>query len=149
MSPLSGENCHVHEEILCCLNIAIQEFTWKKNLIFKQSAAPTLANARWRRHRPAAGGGAWACWDKIYIQIYFHKHTLKMSLIVLYHFIFVQKASFETNFRSKGLCKIGNIIFGLARDRTSVCNSTIYFYYCSTKHTKGLFTYHRKYGTFT
>ena len=30
-------------KILCCLNIAIQEFTWQNNLIFKQSAAPTLA----------------------------------------------------------------------------------------------------------
>ena len=46
--------------------------TWKyfidvkyfENLIFKQSAAPTLANARLRRHRPSAGGGAWACWDE-------------------------------------------------------------------------------------
>ena len=40
----------------------------------------------------------------IYIQIYFHKHTLNMSLlIVLYYFIFVQKTSFVTNFRL--ICK--------------------------------------------
>ena len=33
---------YVHDRILCCLNIATQEFTWKK-WVFKQSAAPTLA----------------------------------------------------------------------------------------------------------
>ena len=63
LSPICDKNCHVHEKILSFLYIATQEFTWKKKAIFKQSAAPTLANARLRRHRPSAGGGAWACWD--------------------------------------------------------------------------------------
>ena len=34
---------YVHDKILCCLNIAIQEFPRKKKGIFKQNAAPTLA----------------------------------------------------------------------------------------------------------
>ena len=62
--PNLGQKMYVPDKILGCLYIATQEFTWKKKWIFKQSAAPTLANARLRRHRPKAGGGAWACWEK-------------------------------------------------------------------------------------
>ena len=37
LSPMCAKNCHIPDKILSCLNIALPE----KNLLLKQSAAPT------------------------------------------------------------------------------------------------------------
>ena len=56
LCPIWDKNCHVPDEILCCLNIAIQEFPRKKSGFLNKVLRP-------RSLRSLAL--AWACWEKL------------------------------------------------------------------------------------